>query len=42
MDVVEDEDGLYLVDAIDGVPFFVSDEDLPDLYEIIKNRLLNM
>ena len=42
IDVVEDKDGLYLVDAIDGVPFFISDEDLPDLYEIIKNRLLNM
>jgi putative aminopeptidase FrvX len=42
IDVFEDEYGVYLVDAIDGVPFFVSDEDLPDLYEIIKNRLLNM
>ena len=42
MDVVEDKDGLYLVDSIDGVPFFISDEDLPDLYEIIKNRLLSM
>ena len=27
IDVVEDKDGLYLVDAIDGVPFFISDED---------------
>ena len=42
MDVVEGVDGLYLVDAIDGGPFFISDEDLPDLYEIIKNRLLDM
>jgi len=41
IDVVEDKDGIYLVDSFDSVPFFVSDEDLPELYEIIRNRLLN-
>lgn len=42
IDVIEEKDGLYLVDAIEGNPFFISDEDLPELYEIIKSRLLSM
>lgn len=41
IDVMEESDGIYLVDSIDSLPFFVSDDDLPELYDIIKNRLLS-
>jgi hypothetical protein len=41
IDVIEDKDGLYLIDGFDGNPFFVSDDDLPALYEIIRERLLS-
>ena len=42
IDVIEEKDGLYLIDGFDGNPFFVSDDDLPALYDIIKERLLSM
>jgi hypothetical protein len=42
IDVIEESDGLYLIDSFDGNPFFVSDDDLPALYDIIKERLLSM
>jgi len=42
IDVIEEKDGLYLIDGLDGNPFFVSDDDLPELYEIIRERLLSI
>jgi putative aminopeptidase FrvX len=42
IDVIEESDGLYLIDSFDGNPFFVSDDDLPALYEIIRERILSM
>jgi hypothetical protein len=41
IDVIEDKDGLYISDSIEFNSLFISDEDLPELYEIIRNRLLN-
>jgi hypothetical protein len=38
--VIEDIDGIYICDPLDGGSLLISDEDLPELYEIIRNRLL--
>ena len=42
IDVIEENDGIYLIDSFESNPFFVSDDDLPALYDIIKERLLSM
>jgi len=41
VDVIEDTDGITISDIYDGVSIFISDDDLPDLYEILKYRILN-
>ena len=41
VDIIEDTDGITISDIYDGVSIFISDDDLPDLYEILKYRILN-
>jgi putative aminopeptidase FrvX len=40
VDVIEEKDGITISDAFDGTSLFINDDDLPYLYEILKNRLL--
>ena len=41
VDIIEDTDGITISDIYDGVSIFITDDDLPDLYEILKYRILN-
>jgi hypothetical protein len=38
--VIEEKDGIAISDAFDGTSLFINDDDLPYLFEILKNRLL--
>jgi len=40
VDVIEEKDGITISDAFDGTSLFINDDDLPYLYEILKDRLL--
>jgi hypothetical protein len=40
VDVIEEKDGITISDAFDGTSLFINDDDLPYLFEILKNRLL--
>jgi hypothetical protein len=41
MDVVEEKDGIIISEIYEGETLFISDDEIPFLYEILKNRLLN-
>ena len=40
VDVIEEKDGITISDDFDGTSLFINDDDLPYLYEILKDRLL--
>lgn len=42
IDVYQEKDGITLSDAYEDGFMFIPDEDLVDLYEIIKERLINL
>jgi putative aminopeptidase FrvX len=42
VDIIEEKDGILIMDAFENNDLFISDDDLPELYEIIKDRLLRM
>ena len=41
VDVIEEKDGITISDAFEGNSLFISDDDLPYLYEILKERLIS-
>jgi len=41
VDVIEEKDGITISDIYDGVSVFISDDDVPYLYEILKERLIS-
>jgi putative aminopeptidase FrvX len=41
VDVIEEKDGITISDIYDGASLFITDDDLPYLFEILKNRLLS-
>jgi len=41
IDVMEEKSGVTISDIFGGGSVFISDDDLPYLYDILKNRLLN-
>jgi putative aminopeptidase FrvX len=42
VDVIEEKDGITISEIYDGTSLFITDDDLPALYDIIKERLLSM
>jgi hypothetical protein len=42
IEVIEETEGIYIMDSYQGEPVFISDENLPALYEIIRERLLGL
>jgi len=40
VDVIEEKDGVTISEIYDGTSLFITDDDLPYLFEILKNRLL--
>jgi putative aminopeptidase FrvX len=40
VDVIEEKDGITISEIYDGTSLFITDDDLPYLFEILKNRLL--
>jgi len=42
IEVIEESEGIYIMDSYQGEPVFISDENLPALYEIIRERLLGL
>jgi hypothetical protein len=41
VDVIEEKDGITISDIYDDASLFITDDDLPYLFEILKNRLLS-
>jgi putative aminopeptidase FrvX len=41
VDVIEEKDGITISDIYDGASVFISDDDVPYLYEILKERLIS-
>ena len=41
VDVIEEKDGITISDAFEGNSLFISDDDLPYLYEILKDRFIS-
>jgi putative aminopeptidase FrvX len=41
VDVIEEKDGITISDIYDGSSVFISDDDIPYLYEILKERLIS-
>ena len=41
VDVLEEKDGITISDAFEGNSLFISDDDIPYLYEILKDRLIS-
>ena len=41
VDVIEEKDGITISDIYDGSSIFISDDDVPYLYEILKERLIS-
>ena len=42
IEVIEESEGIYIMDSYQGESVFISDENLPALYEIIRERLLGL
>ena len=42
IEVIEETEGIYIMDSYQGESVFISDENLPALYEIIRERLLGL
>jgi hypothetical protein len=40
VDVIEEKDGVTISEIYNGTSLFITDDDLPYLFEILKNRLL--